>query len=316
MSVIDIFSRIELPKEEVFKYLSNSSTISRCSSPFFNLKNLRCKSQTIDLDTHFTQECVFSELLQLFFNVKEIIPNKKITYQFEGLIKGSQNISLIEDEKSCILKESIEFYLFNQFSLSVIDLFLSVFFYLDTFIKHLRLKSILYKDNPGIKNQSILKDFSTIRSYIEIDADTNSIMSLFDDLHKLSLWISPFIKVDIRKNHKEIKEGEVFSVSFIVPFLSALNCIVEKKEDKKIKILFTNSLLKGNNTWTILPDEKKFLIENSIEIEEIMTFLKLGWFVLGNTLLKSELNDWNKRLKEIVEKTNLRKHLDLAYGKA
>ena len=45
-----------------------------------------------------------------------------------------------------------------------------------------------------------------------------------------------------------------------------------------------------------------------------MTYLKLGWFILGNTLIKTELNDWNKRLKEIAEKTKLSKHLDLAFS--
>ena len=304
MSDINIFSRIELPKNEVFKYLSNSHTISRCTSPFFKLKNLRCKNQTIDLDTHFTQESVFLEFLQLFFNVKEIIPDKKITYQFEGLIKGIQSINLIEDENSCILKESIEFYLFNQFNLPVIDLILSVFFYLDTFIKHLRLKSIIHKDNPGIKNLSVLKDFSTIRSYIEIDADVTNIMSLFDDLQKLSLWISPLIKIDIKEKR------------FILPFLPALDFRIEKKDSKKLKISFATSILKGNNTWTILPNENKFLIENSIEIEEIMTYLKLGWFILGNTLIKHELNDWNKRLKEIAQKTQLSKYLETTVSKA
>ena len=312
--MIDIFSRIELPKEEVFKYLVNSNTISRCVSPFFKLKNLRCKNQTIDLDTHFIQENVFSELLQLFFNVKEIVQNKKITYQFEGLIKGTQSINLIEDGDICILKESIEFYLFNQFNFPILDLILSAFFYTDTFIRHLRLKSIIYKEKPGIKNQNIINDFSTTRSYIETDADINSIISLFDDLQKLSLWISPLVKINIKENHEEVKEGEVFSISFILPFLPALNCRIEKKDSKKLKISFTNSMLKGNNTWTIFPNENKFLIENSIEIEEIMTYLKLGWFILGNTLIKTELNDWNKRLKEIAEKTKLSKHLDLAFS--
>ncbi len=138
-------------------------------------------------------------------------------------------------------------------------------------------------------------------------------MSLFDDLQKLSLWLSPLLNIKVNENNKDIKEDNVFSLSFVLPFLPELNCRIEKKEDKKIKILFTNSFLKGYNTWSFIPFENKLIIENTIEIEEILTYLKLIWVILGNTLIKTELHEWNKRLKEVAEKTNLRKHLEVAY---
>ncbi len=312
MSTIDIFSRIELPKEEVFKYLSNSHTIARCASPFFKLENLRCKNSKIDQDTHFTQKNVFFDFLQLFFRVKEVIPPKKISYQFDGLIKGMQVVDIIEDEGSSLIKERLEFSLYNQFNIPLLDIFLSLFFYIDTFIRHLRLKSILYKESEVDKKKlNIFKELSTIRSYIVIDARISDIESLFEDLNKFSLWLSPFLKLQTLNTH-DFKEGQEFSLKFIFPFLPCFYCRINKKSLNKIEISFSNPLLRGNNSWSIIPYENQFVIENTVEIEEIMFCLELLWLVLGNTLIRDELNNWNKRLKEVAEKTNLSKYLDLA----
>ena len=305
MASTDIFSKLSISSEEVFKYLVNSHIILRCASPFFKLENFSCTNSKIDKDTYFVQKCVLSDLLQLFFKVKEIIPNKKIVFEFEGLIKGTQSIYLIENEGECILREKLEFSTYNQFNLPILNFILSIFFYIDSFIKHLRLKNILYKEK-GIKVP--LKSYSTIRSYIIIDADIKAISSLFEDLNKLAVWISPFLKIDVSEKNKECHE---FSTSLLLPFLPSIHCKVNKKESNKIIISFSNSLFKGKNTWSILPCENEFLIENTIELDEALMYLKLAWYLLGNTVIKNELRNWNKRLKEISEKTNLLKLIEL-----
>ena len=40
MAAIDIFSKIELPQKEVFKYFVEANTFKRCVSPFFTIENL------------------------------------------------------------------------------------------------------------------------------------------------------------------------------------------------------------------------------------------------------------------------------------
>lgn len=308
MSTIDIFSRIQIPKEEVFKHLISSHTISRCVSPFFKIENLNCSNSRLDLDSYFTQKCVLSELLQLFFNVKEIVPDKKILFQFEGLIKGKQCINLLEDENGCILKERIDFSLYNYFNFPVLDTFLALFFYLDTCIKHLRLKNILYKDS---KMKSLLKDYSAIRSYIVIDADLKVINSFFNDLNKFALWISPFVKVTSLNHKQELEEGTEFSLEFMVPFIQSVHCKISKKQLNKIIISFSNSFLSGKNIWSIFPCENELVIENTLELDDILIYLQIAWLLIGNTLLRKELKNWNKRLKEIAERTSLTKYLDL-----
>lgn len=312
MSSIDIFTRIELPQEEVFKYLLNSHTLSRCASPFFKLENLSCSNSKIDLETCFSQKCALLDILQFFYRVKEIKPTEKILFQFDGLIKGLQCINLIKDENSCILKESIEFSLYNQFSLPILDLLLSILFYFDTLIKHLRLKNTIYKENLVSKKGNILKGLTAIRSYIIINANINEITSLFEDLNKFVLWISPLVKIKILNDKNDFKEGQEFSMEFLVPLLPGFYCTINKKDSNKIIISFSSSILKGKNIWTILPLENQYLIENTIEIDEALAYLKLIWMIIGNTFIKDELNNWNKRLKEVAEKTNLSKFLDLA----
>lgn len=309
MSTIDIFSRIELPKEEVFKHLLNSHTISRCASPFFKLDNFNCKNSKIDQDTYFSQKCVFLELLQLFFTVKEIIPNSKIAFKFDGLIKGTQCINLIEDANSCIIKERLDFSLFNQFNLPLLIFILSIFFYLDTFIRHLRLKNILYKDN-GSKTWNLLKEYSTIRSYITINTNITAISSFFEDLNKLDIFLSPFLKIDTTNQSDE------FSLSFFLPLFPSFKCKINKKDSNKIIVSFSNPMFTGKNTWSIFTCENELVVENSIEIEHLSSFLKLLWPILGNTLIKTELTNWNQRLKEIAEKTNLSKYFELRVSQA
>lgn len=311
MSSIDIFTRIELPQEEVFKYLLNSHTLSRCASPLFKLENLSCSNSKIDLETCFSQKCVLLDILQLFYRTKEIIPNEKILFHFDGLIKGSQCINLIKDENSCILKESIEFSLYNQFSLPILDLLLSLLFYFDTFTKHLRLKNIIYKENPTNK-ENISKKLTTIRSYITVNANISEIISLFEDLNKFALWVSPLVKIKTLNNSREDKEEREFSMEFLLPLLPSFSCGITKKDLSKIIISFSSSILKGKNTWAILPLGKQYLIENTIEIDEALDYIKLIWMIIGNTFIKGELNNWNKRLKEVAEKTNLSRFLDLA----
>src|SRR3990167_6115141 len=109
MSSIDIFTRIQLPQEEVFNYLINPHTLSRCASPFFKLENLRSSNLKIDSNTYFSQKFVFSDFLQLFYTVKEVTSPKKILFNFEGLIKGSDCMDIISDDGSSILKEKIDF---------------------------------------------------------------------------------------------------------------------------------------------------------------------------------------------------------------
>lgn len=315
MPYLDIFSRIELPKEEVFKCLSSSHNIPRYSSPFFKLENISSKNPVIDLDTSFSQKCVFLELLQLFFRVKEITPNKKILFRFDGLIKGTQSINLIDDENSCIIKERLEFSLYNQFNLPLLAFVLSMFFYTDIFIKHVRLKNVLYKDY-GFEKRDILKEYSTIRSYIVIDANIKSINSLFEDLNKFSIWLSHFFKIEPLTQEQGFKEGNEFTLEFILPFLPLFQCKIDKKEPNKITISFSSPVLKGNNIWSILPCENELIVENAIEINYISVYLKLLWPILANTLIRSELNNWNERLKEIAEKTNLSKFVELSLNQA
>ena len=312
MPSIDIFTRIELPQEKVFNYLLDSHTLSRCASPLFKLENLSCSNSKIDLETCFSQKCVLLDILQLFYSVKEITPDEKILFEFNGLIKGSQSINLIKDENSCILKETIEFSLYNQFSLPILDLILLLLFYFDTFIKHLRLKNTVYKENLAGKRENLSKEFTAIRSYIIINANINEITSLFEDLNKFALWVSPFVKIKTLNNKNNSKEEQEFSMELLLPLLPGFYCKINKTDSNKIIISFSNSILKGRNIWTILPLKNQYLIENTIEIDETLAYLKLIWTLIGNTFIKDELNNWNKRLKEVVERSNLSRSLDLA----
>lgn len=315
MATIDIFSRIELPIQEVFSSISNTNTLSRCVSPFFKLENLNLKNSKINLDTTFSQKCVFLELLQLFFTVKEIIPNEKILFNFNGLVKGTQCINLIEDESSCIIKEKFEFSLYNQFNFILLDFILSTFIYIDTYIRHLRLKYSLYKDH-GFKVSNLLKELSTIRSYIVIDSDINAITSLFEDLNKFAIWISPFLKIDTISKNKEYREENEFSLSFFLPFSPSFHCKISLKEVNKIIIYFSSPIIKGKNIWSILACENELIIQNSIEIDHMLTCMKLLWPLFIRTFLCYELTSWNLRLKELAEKTNLSKLVELSPSSA
>lgn len=295
MGYIEIFSRIDISPKEIYKYLISLDNFPRYISPFFKLENLHSSNSKLDENSSFTQKCAFLDLLQLFFKIKEIVPDKKIVYQFEGLIKGTNTIFLIEDENSCILRERLDFSLYNQFDLPLLNLLLSFFFQLDISIKHLRLKNIISKD-IGIKQQDYLLQYNTIRSYIAIDTNKETIFSLFDDLHKLSLWISPFIGI---KNF-----------CLFLPFFPEFQCKITKKQEDKIIISFTSPVLSGYNIWSMLPCENQLIIENAIQLESILPYLNLIWLVLGNTVIKHELNNWNKTLKEIAQKANFSKYLE------
>lgn len=309
MSAIDIFSRIEIPKDEVFKYLSNLSTLSRITSPLFKLENLNSTGSKIDQSTSFSQKCVFMDLLQLFFSTKEIIPSKKILFQFDGLIKGTQCIYLIEDENSCIIKEKLEFSLFNQFNFPIVDFLLTLLFYFDTCVKHFILRSIIYKDTGFQKPDNY---YSVIRSYITIEANNKAISSFFEDLNKFSVWLSPFLMIETQNQREACEEEKEFILKSFLGLLPTLSCRINKKCLDKVVISFSSPLLKGRNTWSIFPCENEFVIQNTIELDYISVYLKMVWPIIGNLLIRSELNSWNKRLKEVVEKTNLSRFFELS----
>lgn len=309
MGYIEIFSRIDISPKEIYKHLISLDNFPRYISPFFKLENLHSSNSKLDENSFFTQKCAFLDLLQLFFKIKEIVPDKKIVYQFEGLIKGTNTIFLIEDENSCILRERFDFSLYNQFDLPLLNLLLSFFFQLDISIKHLRLKNIISKD-IGIKQQDYPLQYNTIRSYIAIDTKKETIVSFFDDLHKLSLWISPFMEI------KNLNCEQEFQACLFLPFFPDFQCKITKKEKDKIIISFSSPVLSGYNIWSMLPCENQLIIENAIQLESILPYLNLIWLVLGNTVIKHELNNWNKTLKEIAQKANLSKYLDLAAKQA
>lgn len=308
MPSIELFSRFELTKEEVFNYLLKSQNISRYLSPFFTLETIQSKNSKIDLETSYIQKSVFLDSLQILYKIKEIVPDNKISYSLEGLIKGTQNIQLVSIENSCILRDKIDVSLYNQFNLLPINILISIFFYLDTCIKHLRLKSIIYKD-LGISKEIASNEFSKIRSYIVIDADFNGVNSLFEDFNKLTLWVSPYLKL------KKQNENN-FLISFSMPLLPTFSCKINHSNPNKVEISFSNTLIKGKNIWSILPCENELIIENTIELEQITFYLNILWLILGNTLLRNELRHWNKRLKEVAEKTNLSRHLETCLNQA
>lgn len=306
MPSIEAFSRFETPKEELFNFLLKSSNLSRYISPFFTLEKINCKNSNIDQNTYFIQKFALLGSVEIFYKVKEIINNEKISYGFEGLTKGSHDIQLASTEKnSCILREKIDVSLFNDLNLMPIDLLISFLFHLDVCIKQLRLKSIIYKD----LKIPLLNNLSNVRSYIVIDANIESINSFFEDLNKLALWISPYLKLEKLESGENIKR---FSLNFAAPLSPSIVCSLESQEKNKIQINFEGFLFKGKNTWSVLPLEKQFLIENSLEMEHIAFFMDFIWIILGNTLIKGELASWNKRLKEVAERTNLSKYLEVA----
>lgn len=216
MSSIEIFTRFDLTRKEVFDYLSESSNFLRTGSVFFKTENLVSNNSKIDLSTSFSQKCVFSDLMQLFCKVQEISENEKISIKFNGLIKGLQSFNFIEDEESCILRESTEFFLYNNFNFLPVDIFLSVIFYIDSFVRHLRLKTLISKEiSPLRPKRNPLINFSEIRTYMVIDSNIGEISSLIADLNKFALLISPFIRM------RNIK-GDEFVVDFLIPFLPEL----------------------------------------------------------------------------------------------
>ena len=307
MSSIDIFSRVELPQKEVFKNFLEKNIFTGCVSPFFSIENFTAPNLKIDTDTYFSLKCAFLDLLQFFVTIKEIT-DKKIVFDLNGLIKATQTIYFIEDEKNTTLvREKFEFSLYNQFNLPLLSLILSIFFYIDSFVKHLRFKNILYKNCEFNNKEKIFKDLFSIKSYIVIEAPMSEINSLFQDLNKFSLWLSPFIKVDSKSDTSDFKCGKEFLLTFTLPILGAFHCRVNKNESNKVEISFSNSLLNGVNNWSFLPCENEVVIENKIEIEDISVYLKLLWLLFGNSLLRLELDSWNRRLKDIVERTNLYK---------
>lgn len=315
MAIIDIFSKIQLPINEVFSHYTNLNNFSRCTTPFFKLENLSCSNSKIDNETFFTQKCTLLELLQLFYKVKEIHQNQKIIFEFNGLLKGTDCIHFIDDENACIIRERLQFSLYNQFNLPLLDLVLSILFYIDTLIKHLRFKKAIYCQK-GIKKEDILKEYSTIRSFISINATIDTISSFFDDLNKFSAWLSPLLKIESTTSNEEFKEGNEFNLTFFIPFIPAFKCNIRQKDKRKIIISFENTIIKGKNIWSILPCEEELIIENTIELDYVLNYLKPILLLLSTTLVRNEINNWNKRLKEIAEKTNLTSVLDLSFSKS
>ncbi len=308
MSSIEIFTRFDLANKEIFDYLSRSSTFLRTGSIFFRTENFLCRNSKIDLDTSFSQKCVFSDLMQLFCKVQEISENEKISIKFDGLVKGLQSFNFIKDEESCILRESIKFSLYNNFNFFPIEIFLASIFYIDLFVRHLRLKNLVYKElsSAGQRKNSLI-DFSEIRTYIVIDSNIGEISSLIADLNKFALLLSPFTRM------RNINENE-FLIDFLVPFLPELKCSLFKSKSNVLEISFSNKLVKGKNIFKLFPLEKKLVIENTICVEGVMQLLKLFWLITGNTFVRNELNSWNRRLKEVVEKTALSKYLKEAFS--
>ena len=221
---------------------------------------------------------------------------------FEGLIKGTKEIDLISDGACTILKEKYDVSLYNQFSLIPIDFLISILFSLDSNIKHLRLKNIIYKDLSIPKQKSAGSSLS-IRSYITIDSNIESINSFFEDLNKLALWISPYLKLDKYNN-------DLFSINFILPIFPDLSCTINTSIKNKVEIDFSNSVIKGKNIWSAFKTDHQLVVENRVELEKISMYLNLIWLILGNTLIKQELNNLNLRLKEVAEKTYLSQYLE------
>ncbi len=312
MAAIDIFSKIELSQKEVFKHFLQTNTFTKSVSPFFTIENFTSATSTIDMNTYFSLKCMLLNLLQFFVTVKEIEPDKKIVFDLNGLIKGTQTLYFINDgENSTLLREKFEFALYNQFNLPVLSLILSIFFYIDACIKHFRLRNALYKNlqvTAGQKKDNFTNIFA-IRSYIVIEADINEINSLFQDLNKFALLASPFLKIETHCENQELKEGQEFLVTLMLPILSRFNCRITRKKSNNIEVSFSNPFLHGRNTWSVLPCEKELIIENTLEIDDDSVYLKLLWLLLGNSLVRIELNNWNNRLKDIAERTNLYKDM-------
>ena len=170
MAVIETFSKISLPREEVFKFFLQPGAINNHLSPLFKIENFNSSNSLIDKDTCFVRKCIFSELLQMFVNIDEIIPGKKIIFNLNGLIKGKQTLFFIEDENSCLLREKTEISLYNNFNFTVIDFLFSLLFNVDSIISHLKTKRKI-SDEYKIQSSALLKEMSKVRTYISINAD-------------------------------------------------------------------------------------------------------------------------------------------------
>ena len=310
MSSFEIFSHIELESKEVYSYLVNSANLERCSSPFFELGNTNFTGPEINEDNFFIQKFSLLEQFQLFYKVKELIKDKKIVYDFNGVLKGTQKINLIENGKSCILREKFDFSLFNNLSIPALNFLLLTFLYVNSFISHIRLKNAIYKD----KKISPKSNFSKpIRSYISINASIENIIPMFNDLNKLSLWLPSFIKIENFQNEETKENYKSFLINLTLPLLPTLTSKITYTNQNQITISFANQKIKGKNYWKFFTCENETIVENSIYIEELVSYIKLLWFLVGNTFIKTELKNWNKKLKELAEKTNLLKQLELSF---
>lgn len=312
MSSIDNFSRIELSHKEVFKSFLDSNIFTKFVSPFFSIENFTSSNSGIDANSYFSLKCSLIDILQFFVTVKEIVPDQKIVFELNGLIKGVQTIYFLKDgENSTVLREKFEFSLYNQFNLPILSLILSIFFYIDGCIKHFRLKNLLYKTSVfnALSEKERIKDFFSIRSYIVVEADIDEISSLFQDINKFSLWLSPFVKINPLSDGSDFQHGKEFLLTFSLPVIGSFQCRINKNELNKVDISFSNPILSGVNVWSILPCDKEIVVENVLEIDDSSVYMKLIWLFLGNSLVRFELDSWNKRLKEIVEKTNLYKDM-------
>ena len=293
MAIIETFSRINLPREEVFKFFLEAGSISNHLSPLFKIENFNSSGSLIDKDTYFVKKCILSNLLQLFVNVDEIVPGKKIIFNLNGLIKGKQTLYFIEDESSCLLREKTEVSLYDNFNLTVIDLLFSLLFNIDSIISHLKTRRKI-SDGYKIQNPSLLKEMSKIRTYISINADKDSINSVFKDFNKFMSLISAITDIKFEnKDHHSFKIGP--------DFFPQIQCNLDVEKEGKIRIKFQSPLVSGVNIWEILPCENEFIIENSLELENLSLYMEVLWIIFGNLFTKEQLKALNSRLKEIVE---------------
>lgn len=317
MPSIELFLRLEIPDKEVFNYISNSHNLLRASSFFYSIENLLSSNSKIDENTSFLQRCVFSELLNLYYKVKEVT-DKKIVFDFNGLIKGQECINIINNEGFTILRDKIEFSTFNNFNFPLLDLIMCTIFNLDTFVKHLRLKNSIYNEIPKLSSTKSFstKDLSVLRSYTTINSYTKDIMYLFEDLSKLALCLPSLLNINLKgKNQNNNIE---FSLIPSFPFLPSVQCKVLKKEENKIVFSFSFGPFNGTNTLSFLSNECELLLENKIEINHPHFLSELSWLLLGNTIVKGLINNWNRKFSEIVLKSKILKNpeIDLNNTKA
>ena len=99
----------------------------------------------------------------------------------------------------------------------------------------------------------------------------------------------------------KLENKEHYSFKVGPDFLPQLKCNLDIEKEGKVRIKFHSPLINGVNTWKILPCENEFVIENSLELENLSLYFEILWIIFGNLVTKEQLNTLNIRLKEIVE---------------